>query len=67
MTTSPFLTIDQLLERWQNKISRGRLAQWRMDSCEYKGPDFIRMGRTILYPLDAVERFEQDHLSVGRR
>ena len=53
-----FLTTEELAERW--KTSRGYLANRRMDG---KGPEFIKVGSKILYPIDKLEEFEAEKLN----
>lgn len=51
------LTPDQLAARWHK--SAGTLSNWRAQG---KGPAYIKLGRTILYPVPAVQEFERAHL-----
>lgn len=61
MTPTPVihLTIEDLLTRWGGSVNRGTLANWRAKG---GGPRFIKLGRSVLYPLNEVEAFEQDRL-----
>ena len=52
-----YLTQTELSSRWQ--ISMRTLEGWRYRQDE--GPNFVRIGRSVRYPLDEVERFERDH------
>jgi len=54
MNSSDFLTDVQLAERWQ--LHRQTLIRWRRAGC---GPDFMRVEGRVLYPLAAVEQYEQ--------
>ena len=54
MKSSDFLTDVQLAERWQ--LHRQTLIRWRRAGC---GPDFMRIEGRVLYPLAAVEQYEQ--------
>lgn len=51
------LTIDELAERW--KVHRGSLSNWRVQG---KGPKFIKVGKTVLYPVSEVEGYEKQQL-----
>ena len=51
------LSSDELAQRWA--IRRQTLANWR---AARSGPSFVRIGRAIRYPLDAVERYEREHM-----
>ena len=52
-----FLDTFELAERW--KTTRGNLANKR-----YRGeaPEFIKIGKKILYPIDVVEGIENEKL-----
>jgi predicted DNA-binding transcriptional regulator AlpA len=54
MTSSEFLTDQQLAARWQ--IHRQTLLRWRRQST---GPAYVRIGGRVLYPLAAVKHFEK--------
>jgi len=44
------------VERWQGAVSLATLATWRSRG---GGPAFLKVGRAVLYPLDAVEAYER--------
>lgn len=44
-----FLTPTEVAERWH--IKRATLANWRYQG---KGPTYIKLGRTVRYPLSAI-------------
>lgn len=48
-----FLDTEELAERW--RTSRGYLANRR---CAGKGPEYIKVGSKVLYPIDKVESYE---------
>jgi len=50
------LTPEQLSQRWEGQPSPRTLAQWRYLG---KGPSYIKVGRLVLYPLEAVLDFER--------
>lgn len=54
MTSSEFLTDQQLAERWH--IHRKTLIRWRSHGL---GPDYTRIEGRVLYALSAVKQFEQ--------
>lgn len=54
--SSEHLTPEELAARWGK--ARGTLANWRSAG---KGPGYTKIGKTILYPLKSVERFEQQN------
>ena len=48
------LTTREVADRY--RVKRGTLAMWRVRG---KGPCFIKVGRTVLYPIKDVEAFER--------
>jgi hypothetical protein len=53
MAAAQYLTTAEVAERFRTAESTVRW--WRMAG---KGPDSIKPGRKVLYPVDAVEAFE---------
>jgi len=51
------LSTEKLAARW-NKSPR-TLEQWRWLG---KGPVFLKIGASVLYPLEGIEKYEADHL-----
>ena len=56
---SPFLTPQQLTQRWASAVTTGTLANWR---CRDEGPPFTKVRGRILYPLAEVEAWEARNL-----
>lgn len=57
------LTEHQLHLRWN--ISVATLRRWRR---EKTGPDFMKLGKAVLYPISAVESFEKNNTrKTGKR
>ena len=56
LTSKVFLTVPELAARWD--VSAGSLANWRSEG---KGPSFTKIGSRVLYPVQAIERFEHAH------
>ncbi len=52
-----YLTQEELAARWQ--ISERTLEGWRYR--QVIGPSWVRIGRSVRYPLQAVEKFEQEN------
>ncbi len=55
--TSNFLTPQNLALRWS--LAPHTLSQWRWNG---NGPQYLKIGKRILYLLDDVEAFEQKML-----
>lgn len=49
-----YLTTKELSQRW--KINPNTIEHWRTNGF---GPEFIRIGRKILYSLESILEFEQ--------
>ena len=52
-----YLRPDQLVDRYCGSITLRTLARWRTDG---EGPDFIKIGRRIVYPLADVRAWEEE-------
>ena len=51
----PLLTEDDVVTRWKSKVTKATLQTWRSKD---KGPKYIKVGRSVLYPQKEVERYE---------
>ena len=56
-----YLTPEELVARWSDRISLGTLANWRSQE---KGPRHVNLGG-ILYALDEVEKYEAMNLTTS--
>lgn len=57
MADKIYLTPQELLERWAGAIAHvGTLANWRNAG---RGPEYVKIEHKVLYPLKAVEEYEQ--------
>ena len=60
MAEKIYLTPAELIERWAGAVaSVGTLANWRNAG---RGPEYVKIERKVLYPLKAVEEYEQANL-----
>lgn len=57
-----FLTPAMLIDRWQDAISLGTLANWRSQG---HGPAFVKFGSKVLYPAAEVTKWETDRLKAA--
>lgn len=64
MSTTAYLTLEEVIERYRNKISEGTLRNWRSKRI---GPSFIKAGKAILYPIEELERWDRSNLISCRR
>ena len=51
------LTLEDLAERWN--VPLATLSQWRWNGL---GPDYMKLGKHIVYRLREIERFEAEKL-----
>jgi len=56
MKSDDFLTPQELAARWS--MHPGSLAHWRV---KFRGPEWIKKGWMVLYPLKAIEKYEKQH------
>ena len=54
--SNSYLTTKELSQRW--KINPNTIEHWRTNGF---GPEFIRIGRKILYSLESILEFEQNN------
>ncbi|MBS0412189.1 MAG: hypothetical protein JSR86_19870 [Proteobacteria bacterium] len=59
MSNPVYLTADELVARWNNRVSAKTLANWRAAG---EGPEFIRFGSRIAYPVPKVEAYEAQQI-----
>ncbi len=58
MTEPKFLTIEEVFDRYRGAISTGTLRNWRSLRI---GPPFVKLGKTILYPVEHLDRWDQEN------
>lgn len=54
-----FLTADEVVERYRGMISVGTLRNWRVAKT---GPAFVKVGRSVLYPLSELQSWDRRNL-----
>lgn len=52
-----YLTPQDLCERFKKTITLRTLANWRSEG---SGPAFTKIGGRVLYPLEAIKRWEKE-------
>ena len=55
-----YLTPNQVRDRYQSKISLQTLANWRYQG---EGPQYLKLGGRVLYPLEALIEWERERTS----
>ena len=53
------LTAAQVVARWNDAVTTGTLANWRVQE---KGPPFIKFGTRVRYPLVELEKWEANNI-----
>lgn len=63
-----YFTADELVTRWENRLTVGTLANWRAnwnDPEKRRGPSFVKLGRKVLYPVASVIEWEAKNLHAA--
>lgn len=56
MSEIKFLTPEEVSERYRGGVSVGTLRNWRAMKI---GPSFVKIGKAVLYPIDALEAWDE--------
>jgi hypothetical protein len=59
MAEIEFLTPPEVAKRYRNEITVGTLRNWRALRI---GPQYLKIGKKILYPLRALEAWDRENL-----
>ena len=59
MADEKFLTTDEVSQRYRGQISAGTLRNWRTQRV---GPPYIKIGRSVLYPVQGLEEWDKKNL-----
>lgn len=54
-----YFTPEELVSRWEGKITLKTLANWRSSAAQKGGPPFDKIGGRILYPVPATIAWEE--------
>ena len=60
--TKLFFTPEELVERYQGKVTIRTLANWRSAGVS---PPYTKVGGRIVYPIDELEKWEQSRTVTG--
>ncbi|GKX34040.1 MAG: DNA-binding protein [Rhizobiaceae bacterium MnEN-MB40S] len=63
MTHGKFLTPEEVAERYRGGVSIGTLRNWRAMRI---GPGFLKVGKAVLYPVDALEAWDKKNTVACR-
>jgi len=64
MSAGPLLTPEEVVERYRGFVTVGTLANWRVKRI---GPDFLKVGKAVLYPVAALEAWDAQNRVACRR
>lgn len=56
MSETKFFTPEEVSERYRGGVSVGTLRNWRAMKI---GPSFVKIGKAVLYPIDALEAWDE--------
>ena len=63
MADGKFLTPEEVSERYRGGISVGTLRNWRAMRI---GPTFVKIGKTVLYPVVELDEWDQKNIVTCR-
>lgn len=63
MAETRFLTAEEVSERYRGEVSVGTLRNWR---AQRVGPPFMKIGKSVLYPLQGLEEWDRKNLVTCR-
>jgi hypothetical protein len=63
MAETKFLTTEEVSERYRDQISVRTLRNWR---AQRVGPPYIKIGKSVLYPLQGLEEWDKKNLVACR-
>lgn len=58
-----FLTAEEVSQRYRGEVSVGTLRNWRAMRV---GPTFLKIGKAVLYPEDALDAWDEKNLVTCR-
>jgi hypothetical protein len=61
MPETKFLTAEEVSERYRGEITAGTLRNWRAKRI---GPSFVKIGKAVLYPVDALNAWNEENLVI---
>lgn len=59
MKDSPFLTTEEVSERYRGLITVGTLENWRNLRI---GPSFMKVGKAVLYPIVELDAWDRKNI-----
>jgi hypothetical protein len=56
-----YLTAQEVVERYRREITLGTLRNWRAMRI---GPTFVKIGKAVLYPVEALNAWDEKNLVI---
>lgn len=63
MTDQKYLTPEEVADRYRGTISIGTLRNWRFMRI---GPAYLKVGKSVLYPINELEVWDQKNIVTCR-
>ena len=63
MAETRYLTAEEVSERYRGEVSVGTLRNWR---AQRLGPPFIKIGKSVLYPVQGLDEWDRKNLVTCR-
>ncbi len=63
MAEARYLTTEEVSERYRGEVSEGTLRNWR---AQRVGPPFIKIGKSVLYPVQGLDEWDKKNLVMCR-
>jgi len=61
MAEKAFLTAEEVTERYRGMLTLGTLRNWRSMRI---GPSFLKVGKSVLYPIGELEAWDRKNLMM---
>ena len=59
MSTPTYLTPEEVAERYRGAVSLDTLRNWRSLRI---GPSFVKVGKSVLYPLPELDQWDEKNM-----
>jgi hypothetical protein len=63
VSESKYLTTEEVCDRYRGEVSLGTLRNWR---AQRVGPPFIKIGKSVLYPVQGLDEWDKKNLVMCR-
>jgi hypothetical protein len=63
MIIKKYCTAEEVAERYCGAVTAGTLRNWRAMRI---GPSFVKIGKAVLYPVEALDAWDKKNLVICR-